>query len=116
MTTTPRPLKVLLISHTCASRLEGQPKAEALGRYPDIDLRVLVPDRWYHYGQWRPAEPPPAGASFACDVERIRLAWTGPGQWYLHHYPRLKHILKSFRLDVIDLWEEPWGLVSAHAC
>lgn len=108
-------MKVLLISHTCASRLEGQPKARLLAQQPDLDLRVLVPHRWYHYGHWRPAEPP-APAEFICHVEKIRLAWTGPGQWYLHFYPSLKRILKSFRPDIIDLWEEPWGLVSAHAC
>jgi glycosyltransferase involved in cell wall biosynthesis len=34
----------------------------------------------------------------------------------LHYYPQLAELVKSFRPDIIDLWEEPWGLVSAHAC
>ena len=42
--------------------------------------------------------------------------WLGPAQNYLHWYPSLAGILRSFQPDVIDLWEEPWALVSAHAC
>lgn len=40
----------------------------------------------------------------------------GPALFYLHYYPRLKRILLDFKPDVIDLWEEPWSLVSAHTC
>jgi glycosyltransferase involved in cell wall biosynthesis len=42
--------------------------------------------------------------------------WLGPAQNYLHWYPQLGDILRSFRPDIIDLWQEPWALVSAHAC
>lgn len=106
-------MRVLLISHTCQSTTEGQPKAEILGAMPDVDLHVLVPDRWYHYGAWRQAEAP-AEASFHLHVEKVRLPWTGPGQWYLHHYPHLKNLLLDLKPDIIDLWEEPWSLVSAQ--
>ena len=53
-------MKVLLISHTCQSRRQGQPKAAELSRLGGVDLRVLVPDRWVEYGKWRGAEPPTA--------------------------------------------------------
>lgn len=110
-------MRVLLISHTCMSRTEGQKKAVELSRrYPDLTLQLLVPDRWHHYGEWRRAEQPEAGALFGYRAEPIRFAWSGPGQWYLHHYPKLKRVLLDFKPDVIDLWEEPWGLVSAHTC
>jgi glycosyltransferase involved in cell wall biosynthesis len=108
-------MKVLLISHTCSSRQEGQPKARLLARQPDLQLRVIVPDRWNHYGQWRPAQPPDP-PDFDLSIEKIRCPWLGLAQWYLHWYPRLKKILREFQPDIIDLWEEPWGLVSAHAC
>ena len=77
-------MKVLLISHTCISRVEGQPRADQLARLPGIELRVLAPDRWLHYGQWRAAEAPLEDA-FGYQIERIALPWTGPGQWYLHY-------------------------------
>ena len=108
-------MKVLLISHTCQSRTEGQPKAVCLHRMPGLELRVLVPDRWYNYGVWRapdPADP----AQFHLSVGRVSLPWLSGAQFYLHWYPRLAKLLREFRPDIIDLWEEPWGLVSAHTC
>ena len=108
-------MKVLLISHTCQSRTEGQAKAQCLGRIPGLQLRVLVPDRWKHYGRWRGIEAP-ADDAFRLERGKVRWPWAGPAQFYLHHYPHLASLLREFRPDVIDLWEEPWGLVSAHAC
>lgn len=108
-------LRVLLISHTCQSRSEGQPKAELLGGMPDIDLRVLVPDRWMHYGSWRTPDPPRT-ASYGHHVGKVAMPWMGPAQFYLHWYPGLTRLLRQFRPHVIDLWEEPWALVSAQAC
>ena len=108
-------MRVLLISHTCQSATEGQPKAEWLARIPRVELRVLVPDRWLHYGQWRRPEVL-ASPGYAYEVGDVSLPWVGPAQNYLHWYPTLRRTLQEFRPDVIDLWEEPWGLVSAHAC
>ena len=108
-------MKVLLVSHTCQSRTEGQPKAVCLHRLPGLELRVLVPDRWYHYGAWR--EPDPVDPSqFRLEIGRVRWPWLRGAQFYLHWYPALAQLLREFRPDIIDLWEEPWGLVSAHAC
>lgn len=107
-------MRVLLISHTCQSRREGQPKAAQLGRLPGVELRVLVPDRWREYRQWRAAQEP-LDDSFALEVGHVRWPWSGPGQWYLHHYPGLARTLREFKPDVIDIWEEPWGLVSVQA-
>ncbi len=106
-------MRVLLISHTCQSQQQGQPKAAQLGRLPGVELRVLVPDRWREYDQWRKAQPP-LDDSFQYQVGRVRLPWTGPGQWYLHWYPGMAQTLRDFQPDIIDIWEEPWGLVSAH--
>lgn len=108
-------MKILLITHACQMRAEGQQRAQRLGNLRGVDLRVLVPDRWMEYGTWRTPQPP-VNPSYAFEVGKVRWAWTGPGQWYLHHYPDLAKILRSFRPDVIDLWEEPWGLVSVQAC
>jgi len=108
-------MRVLLISHTCQSITEGQPKAHALAALGDVTLRVLVPDRWHRYGQWRTAQPP-ASAEFEYQIAKIRWPWIGPAQTYLHHYPCLATVLREFRPDVIDLWEEPWSMVSAQAC
>ena len=76
---------------------------------------MLVPDRWNHYGTWR--RPDPADPSqFRLEVGRVSLPWVKGAQFYIHWYPGLAALLREFRPDIIDLWEEPWGLVSAHAC
>jgi len=108
-------MRVLLISHTCQSCTEGQPKAIELARLPGIELCVLVPDRWKHYGRWRGADRGTSGG-YKLEVGQVRWPWLGPGQFYLHWYPGLSRLLRDFQPDVIDLWEEPWGVVSAHAC
>jgi glycosyltransferase involved in cell wall biosynthesis len=108
-------LKVLLLAHSCQVRHEGQQKAQRLGSLPGIDLRVIVPDRWFEYGKWRETQWPEK-PSYSFQQEPVRWPWTGPAQWYLHYYPKLARTLRSFRPDVIDIWEEPWGLVSVHAC
>lgn len=108
-------MKVLLISHTCQSLTEGQPKAVELAARLDGELLVLTPDRWRHYGKWRRPQPP-SSAGYHYAVGKVALPWTGPGQFYLHYYPELPSLLKKFQPDIIDVWEEPWGLVSAQVC
>ena len=108
-------MRVLLISHTCQSQTEGQPKALELAARLDGELAVLVPERWKHYGKWRGAEIR-ADANYRYLVEKAAWPWSGPGQFYLHWYPRLASLLKKFQPDVIDIWEEPWSLVSAQVC
>ncbi len=109
-------MRVLLIAHACHSRTEGQQRAQRLGRYEDIDLRVIVPDRWSEYGTWRRIDVP-ENPTYAFQKEKVRWPRTpGPVQWHLHYYPQLADTLRSFRPDVIDLWEEAWQLVSVHTC
>ena len=108
-------MKVLLISHTCQSRSEGQPKAVELAHL-GVDLTVVVPRRWKHYGSWRAPQMPLEGSGFRFRPMTVRLPWSGPGQSYLHFYPGLERLLSQWQPDVIDLWEEPWSLVSAQAC
>ena len=108
-------MKVLLISHTCQSRSEGQPKAVELARL-GIELTVVVPRRWKHYGQWRSAQNPEPNAGFRWLPMTVQFPWSGPGQSYLHFYPGLADLICRMQPDVIDLWEEPWSLVSAQTC
>lgn len=105
-------MKVLLVSHTCQSRTEGQPKAFELAKL-GIELCVVVPRKWMHYGQWRAAQVPDK-APFRFEVLDAKWPWCGPAQSYLHFYPGLGALINEFKPDVIDLWEEPWSLVSLN--
>jgi glycosyltransferase involved in cell wall biosynthesis len=83
---------------------------------PDVELRVMVPDRWRDdYGNWRTADEPLAD-NFHLEVARVRWPYLGPIKRYLHWYPDLGKVLRAFRPEIINIWEEQWGLVSAHAC
>lgn len=110
-------MKVLLISHTCMSRTAGQPKAHCLAAFPDLDLTVLVPDRMWTYGQWQTAETPEwtGPPSFRYVIGQTR--WRNVlNQWYLQHYAdALPRLLREFQPDIVDIWEEPWGLACAQA-
>ena len=108
-------MKVLLISHTCQSRSEGQPRAHELANLPDLELTLLVPDRWKRYGDWRRAQTP-VDADFRFVEGKIMWPSSGPGQTYLHWYPALPRLLKQIQPDIIDIWEEPWSLVAAQTC
>ena len=108
-------MKVLLISHTCQSQTEGQPRARELAQIPDIELTILVPDNWKRYGSWRRAQRP-IEPNYRFIEGKVAWPWSGPGQTYLHWYPSLPRLLRRLQPDVIDLWEEPWSLVAAQTC
>ena len=108
-------MKVLLISHTCQSGSEGQPRARELSKISGLELTLLTPDRWKRYGDWRRADKP-ENANFRFIEGKIMWPWSGPGQTYLHWYPSLPRLLKQIQPDIIDIWEEPWSLVSAQTC
>jgi glycosyltransferase involved in cell wall biosynthesis len=110
------PLRVLLISHTCRSAAMGQPKARLLGQLPGIQLRVLVPDRWRNDDGGRTPVDQPIDDSFQLEIGKVRWPFTRLFKRYYHHYPMLRKTLEDFQPHVIDIWEEPWGLVSAQVC
>ena len=110
------PLKVLLISHTCVSRTRGQPKVQNLANL-GVEMRVVCPTWWFEDDNvWYPAEPANADASFMLEAHRTPYAFHKKLQRYTHFYPRFAKLLREFKPDVIDIWEEAWGLASAHAC
>jgi glycosyltransferase involved in cell wall biosynthesis len=110
------PLKVLLISHTCTSRVRGQPKVQQLAKL-GVQMRVICPTWWFEDdGVWYPAEPADADAKFVIEAHRAPYAVHKKLQRYTHFYPRFAAVLREFKPDVIDIWEEAWGLASAHVC
>jgi glycosyltransferase involved in cell wall biosynthesis len=108
------PLRLLVVSHTAQSRAAGQARCIPLLDQSDIDCRILVPDRWKNQNAWQQAEKA-ADPRLRVQAARVMWPWTGRCQWYLHWYPGLQRLLRDFRPDIIHLWEEPWGLVSAQA-
>ena len=109
-------LRVLLIGHQFQVPTEGQAKAAALARFADIDLHVLAP-ALYREGEVRWRRPvPPVEPGYQFQVSPVGLPWGGPAKWYFQWYPKLAKTLSALRPDIIDVWEEPWSLLSAQIC
>ncbi len=107
-------MRILLVSHTAMSRTAGQPRLHALANHPDFEVTALVPDRMNFYGKWETAETP-VNPKFRYVIGAAR-GQNVAGQWYLQHYPTaLKALICELKPDVLDLWHEPWSLVSAQA-
>ena len=114
--TASRPLRVLLIGHQFQVPSEGQAKAKALALHHDLQVHVLAPERYKEAEvRWRfpttPVSPP-----YAFEVCRVANAWCGPAKWYLQWYRNLARTLRRVSPDIIDIWEEPWGMLSAQVC
>ena len=109
-----KPLRVLSISHSAVNRVSGRLRYEMVAeRRSDIDLTVVVPDRWQEYGKQMPLDPHHGSLDFR--VEQVRLPYVPRAGWYLHHYARLGRVLRDVQPEVIHLWEEPWSLVALQA-
>ena len=108
------PLKVLLIGHQFQVPSEGQAKAAALSAFSDLAVHVLCPERYREAEvRWRAALEPKS-PRYQFRTTPVQNAWCGPAKWYLQWYPELKQRLLALKPDIVDLWEEPWNLLSAQ--
>jgi glycosyltransferase involved in cell wall biosynthesis len=107
-----RPLKVLSISHTAIKDGIGRLRYLPLAESDDIDLKLVVPNRWTEYGNKLVADPV---TTLDICVSPIRLAEFGRAKWYMHYYPQFDDLVEGFHPDVIHLWEEPWSVVALQA-
>lgn len=104
-------IRVLCVSHTAVSRAAGRLRYQPLVGATDIDLHLVVPERWEEFGRVIVADPPGAdGATVHALPVRWPRAWRA--SWYLHHYPALGALIEELAPDIIHLWEEPWSIVA----
>ena len=102
-----------MISHAYVSVELAQAKARELARRPGLDVTVVAPSRFFELGRWMEAERP-AEAEYRLEVLPVALPFVR-GQRHLYFYPRgLVRLMRSFRPDVVDLWEEPYSAVSTQ--
>jgi len=108
-----RRLRVLSVAHSAhgkgSSRLRYRPLAED----DSIELLLAVPEVWKESGRVTQAAPP--DSSIDIRAYPIQLPWVRGAKWYLHWYPGLSKLIRTFEPDVIHLWEEPWAAVSLQA-
>jgi glycosyltransferase involved in cell wall biosynthesis len=110
---TQRPLKVLSISHSAMKQSSERSRYVHLAANRDIDLTLVVPDKWKQFGYKWVADP--STSSLDMRIRPIRLGKVGKAKWYLHYYPGLADLVAKLSPDVIHLWEEPWSAVALQA-
>jgi glycosyltransferase involved in cell wall biosynthesis len=87
-----------------------QRKLEEIARYPDIDLRVLVPPSWRDDRGLLQLERAHVDG-YDLRVTPIRFN----GRFHLHYYPRFGQEVRRFKPDIVHIDEEPYNLATWHA-
>jgi glycosyltransferase involved in cell wall biosynthesis len=107
-------VRVLCISHTAVSHAAGRKRYHPFAKSPDLDVHLVVPDRWEEFGRIITADPP---ANDGATVHALPVRWqkAGRASWYLHYYPALAALADELKPDIIHLWEEPWSVVALQA-
>ncbi|MGE0027961.1 MAG: glycosyltransferase [Thermoleophilia bacterium] len=106
-------MRILMVSHAYVSVELAQAKAREIARRPGLDVMVVAPNRFFELGRWMCAERPDH-PEYALEVLPVALP-SVRGQRHLYFFPRgLGRLLRRFRPDVVDLWEEPYSAVSSQ--
>jgi glycosyltransferase involved in cell wall biosynthesis len=110
-----RKLRVLSIAHTAVSRSAGRLRYHPLRSHTDLDVHLVVPQRFRQFGRTLEAD---TGNDPGITVHILPIVFdsAGPMSWYLHIYPGLSKLIAALKPDVIHLWEEPWSAVASQAC
>ena len=87
-----------------------QRKLEEIAKFPDVELRAIVPPFWRE-GDHRQALEPRFTAGYELVPEHIRFN----GHYHWHYYPKLRRHLRVWQPDVVHVDEEPYNLATAHA-
>ena len=87
-----------------------QRKLEEIAKFPDVELRAIVPPYWRE-GDYRQELEPRYTAGYELVAEHMRFN----GHYHLHYYPNLRRQLLEWRPDVVHVDEEPYNFATAHA-
>lgn len=102
-------MRVLMISKALVVGIY-QRKLESIARHDGIDLTVVVPSEW--------RDPSGTQALEYAHTEGYRLI-AAPvrfnGDYHLHHYPTLPHLLHQYAPHIVHIDEEPYNLATWHA-
>lgn len=108
------PVRILSIAHPAIGRTAERLRYRPLAARLDIDVHLVVPERWQEFGRSILADPR-GDPGITVHVLPILLPHAGRMNWYLHFYPGLRGLVNRLRPDVIHLWEEPWSVVALQA-
>ena len=87
-----------------------QRKMEEIAKFPDVELRAIVPPYWRE-GDYRQVLEPRYTSGYELVAEHMRFN----GHYHAHYYPNLRRHLREWRPDVVHVDEEPYNFATAHA-
>ncbi len=87
-----------------------QRKLEEIAKYPDVELRAVVPHFWRE-GEHRQELDPRYTRGYELVAEHMRFN----GHYHMHYYPGLHRHVRAWRPDVVHVDEEPYNFATAHA-
>lgn len=87
-----------------------QRKLEEIAKFPDVELRAIVPPYWQE-GAYRQELERRYTSGYELVTEEMRFN----GHYHLHYYPGLRRQLLDWRPDVVHVDEEPYNFATAHA-
>jgi glycosyltransferase involved in cell wall biosynthesis len=108
-----RKIRVVSIAHPAFGDGSGRLRYEAFINDPQVQLTVVIPDRWIESG--RQLKRGTRSTSVEFRSLKVALPAVPKANWYLHFYPAMAKMLDELRPQVLHLWEEPWGAVAAQA-
>ncbi len=107
-------MRILSISHSCVIP-EYRKRMSHLARLNGVNVSLLVPGQWREYNSWVSLEK---SGDEPYDIISVQ-----PMSWWInnsglrnvaHFYPRVKKIMEDVHPDIVELWEEPFSLVTSH--
>ncbi len=101
-------MRVLMISKALVIGAY-QKKCEELAKFPDIELRVVVPPLWKEGKQKINLEP-----RYTEGYTLVKRHMVMNGHFHLHFYPGLIKDLHEFKPDIVHLDEEAYNIATAH--
>ncbi len=99
-------MRVLMVSKALI-RGSYQKKLEELAKFPDLELKVIVPPAWREAGQVIPLERAHT-MGYQLVVEQMVLN----GHFHLHFYPGLGRQIREFQPHLLHMDEEPYNLAT----
>ena len=87
-----------------------QRKMEEIAKFPDVELRAIVPPFWRE-GEHRQELERRYTTGYELVAEQMRFN----GHYHAHYYPNLRRHLLEWRPDVVHVDEEPYNFATAHA-
>ena len=102
-------MKILIISHTSVVT-EYRKRFYALSEYKDLDIRVIIPDKWLEMNKWVSYEKTTDDSKISLKIHKPVIFWRKKPLLNLtYFFPLLFKEIMEFRPDIIDIMEEPYS-------